>query len=408
MTRPRWILHLQASFFRSLMSIGMFLHRRASPSPPSPTFTRSLNTTVSPHPGRVKLHFYAPKGYDAHIKPHQRRRRSVVKRHLYPVVVNFHGGGFTLGHPTDDARWAAYVMSRVGAVVVSVDYRLAPKCPFPTAVEDGVDAMLWLADHATELDLDIDRMAISGFSSGGNMCFTVPLMLQECLLYRAVSRRTAALSTLELENGENVKVVDTIDAPTDTENSIVDPPTNTTTSMLNPPTNPSPSTSTSSIAKDPTKIIITSPLELNIRGVVAFYPPVDYTQSRAARRATCIRHDQHLPALFTNLFDRSYLYPPTLNKANAYLSPARASDDMLAALPEEIVIVAAEWDMLVKETEKFRDRLAGEGGLGKKVKYWCVPGVPHAWDKAPNPFRETPGLAEWYGRSCDELKRILE
>ena len=70
----------------------------------------------------INLLFYVPKGYDG--------GRKMGKK--LPVVVNFHGGGFTLGAGADDARWAQAVIDEIGAVLVSVEYRLAPQWPFPT------------------------------------------------------------------------------------------------------------------------------------------------------------------------------------------------------------------------------------------------------------------------------------
>ena len=96
-------------------------------------------------------------------------------------MVNFHGGGFTLGASTDDARFARFVLEKCGAVFVSVDYRLAPEYPFPTAVEDGADALLYVILNAAELHLDTQRIATSGFSAGGNLAITAPLRLHAFL-----------------------------------------------------------------------------------------------------------------------------------------------------------------------------------------------------------------------------------
>lgn len=105
------------------------------------------------------------------------------------MLINFHGGGFTLGTSLDDARWCAAVTTHLNAVVISVDYRLAPEYPFPTAVEDGTDALLWLHAHAASYNLDASRIGISGFSAGGNMCFSVPLRLLS--LQRSIPRVSA-------------------------------------------------------------------------------------------------------------------------------------------------------------------------------------------------------------------------
>ncbi|TPR11662.1 hypothetical protein CAN33_0049835 [Aspergillus niger] len=173
MPSSRWWLYVQAVVWRFLMRIGMFLHDVTPPRPPRPAFVRTIPTGS----GQVRLCFYTPPNY-LNIRKEGRR---------LPVVVNFHGGGFTLGCPTDDSRWAQCVLGEVGAVLVSVGYRRAPEHPFPAAVDDGVLALQYLAAHAVELGLDVSRIALSGFSAGGNLAITVPLRL-----------RISAASTSEL------------------------------------------------------------------------------------------------------------------------------------------------------------------------------------------------------------------
>lgn len=206
MARPRWVLHVQAQFWRVLMGLGMFFHRMAPPRPPKYNFVRTIPSTISSKRGNVDLYFYVPMDYNAQkslwkdhpiseddesVKKGKQRRSSIgslgqnLRRRSssarrwggYPVVLNFHGGGFTLGSPMDDARWCSTVVDECNAVVIAVDYRLAPEMPFPTAVEDGVDAVIWVHQHAEELGIDPNKIALSGFSSGANMACTVPLRL---------------------------------------------------------------------------------------------------------------------------------------------------------------------------------------------------------------------------------------
>jgi acetyl esterase/lipase len=412
--RPRWILHIQAEFWRVLMGIGMFLHKLARPLPPSPSFVRTIDATVSPLKGKFKLHFYVPKDYN--------RRKKLKGGKRYPCVINFHGGGFCLGTATDDARWAGVVVDQVGAVVVSVAYRLAPEFPFPTAVEDGADAVLYLAKQADELYLDSNKFALSGFSSGANMSFTVPLCLQGELLDRTSSGakiqnpgRKGSIPAINILAPPPVKISPTNSAgltPNGSRVPLVRQRSriagidriqmlrNTGVSTLSLVSSYKDTEGAVSVATEG------SSAEAKIRGIVSFYPPTDYTQTREQRRATCSRADQQLPAVFTELFDDSYLQPPSLDLAHPWLSPGVAPKQMLVALPDDIVMFCCEWDMLLAEGEKFRDKLEGE--LGKRVHYHCVPGVPHGWDKAPNPLRESPGAREQYGVACRELRRMFD
>ncbi len=170
----RYLLTLQARAWRFLARIGLWLHTFPKPSPPAPSFLHYFTTTAlhnGTNSARLKLAFYVPADYTRQIQ-HGKR---------YPVVVNFHGGGFTIGRTSDDARWAATVVRNVSAVVIAVAYRLAPEHPFPTAVEDGVCALLHISANADALGIDAGNMSLSGFSAGGNLAFTILLRLQTYL-----------------------------------------------------------------------------------------------------------------------------------------------------------------------------------------------------------------------------------
>ncbi|MDF2581035.1 MAG: hypothetical protein K0S49_2614 [Microbacterium sp.] len=80
-----------------------------------------------------------------------------------------HGGGLVLGAAAMDDVLCGETARQTGVTVVSVDYRLAPKHPYPAAIDDAHAAWLWLQRHLAELGLDADRIAIGGQSAGGGL-----------------------------------------------------------------------------------------------------------------------------------------------------------------------------------------------------------------------------------------------
>jgi len=90
-----------------------------------------------------------------------------------PLVVFFHGGGWVVGDLDSHDPVAREIAAQAGAIVVAVDYRLAPEHPYPAAVEDAEAALRWVAGHAAELGGDVDRLAVAGDSAGGNLAAIV-------------------------------------------------------------------------------------------------------------------------------------------------------------------------------------------------------------------------------------------
>src|SRR5438105_335443 len=88
---------------------------------------------------------------------------------LLPGIVFFHGGGFVLGDLDCYDALCRTLANESCCRVISVDYRLAPEHPFPAAVEDGFATLQWLEDHATELCVDANSIAVAGDSAGGNL-----------------------------------------------------------------------------------------------------------------------------------------------------------------------------------------------------------------------------------------------
>jgi len=86
-----------------------------------------------------------------------------------PVVLFFHGGGFVVGDlDTHDGTCRQHAVG-ASAVVVSVEYRLAPEHPYPAAIDDAWAAAQWVAEHGSEISADASRLAVAGDSAGGNI-----------------------------------------------------------------------------------------------------------------------------------------------------------------------------------------------------------------------------------------------
>ncbi|MCJ1424487.1 hypothetical protein MMC29_002375 [Sticta canariensis] len=194
------------------------------------------------------------------------------------------------------------------------------------------------------MDLDNSNMASSGFSSGWNLCFTVLLRLE------------AEISKLSDE-------------------------------ALNPH-------SETNMAK--------------AHALACWYPSVDYARSRAKRRASNPGGvGRSLPYFFTELFDVSYLhYPRAISTDDPYLSPAVAPDStLIAGLPTNIALYTCEWDQLFVEGEAIHARL---DSLGKQIMGRPVHGVPHGWDRAPNPFKANLKAALVYREAYSKPRRVFD
>jgi acetyl esterase len=96
-----------------------------------------------------------------------------------PVVVYFHGGGWVIGDITTHDTTCQRLAAGVPAVVVSVDYRLAPEHRFPAAVDDCDAATAWVSAHAAELGGDAARLAVAGDSAGGNLAAVIALRARD-------------------------------------------------------------------------------------------------------------------------------------------------------------------------------------------------------------------------------------
>jgi len=96
-----------------------------------------------------------------------------------PLLVYFHGGGWTIGDLDTHDGACRFLAAHSGAAVLSVGYRLAPEHPFPAPVEDALAAFCWAAESATDIEADPARIAVGGDSAGGNLAAAVSLLARD-------------------------------------------------------------------------------------------------------------------------------------------------------------------------------------------------------------------------------------
>jgi acetyl esterase len=97
----------------------------------------------------------------------------------FPVIVYYHGGGFVIANIDVYNASAQGLAEQVGAVVVSVAYRLAPENKFPTAHNDAFAAYEWTLKNATSINGDPKKIAVLGESAGGNLAANVSIMARD-------------------------------------------------------------------------------------------------------------------------------------------------------------------------------------------------------------------------------------
>jgi acetyl esterase len=97
----------------------------------------------------------------------------------WPVLVYYHGGGFTVGSSATHESLCRHLAHLAHCAVVSVDYRLAPEHRFPTAVHDAFDALQALRQQAPTLGLDAQRVAVGGDSAGGTLAAVTAIQARD-------------------------------------------------------------------------------------------------------------------------------------------------------------------------------------------------------------------------------------
>ncbi|GAA3730028.1 alpha/beta hydrolase [Plantactinospora mayteni] len=155
----------------SALSPEVLAQLRQFPTPPVETLLeghtvdRREVTVPSPDGAEIPLSVFSPAGTD----------RAVAA----PCVYWIHGGGMVMGDRFSQLDIPLDWLDLFGAVVVSVDHRLAPEATGTTLVDDCYHGLLWVAEHADELGIDPARIVVAGISAGGGLAAGVTLMARD-------------------------------------------------------------------------------------------------------------------------------------------------------------------------------------------------------------------------------------
>jgi acetyl esterase/lipase len=378
-----------ARTLRFLGKFGYYLHNKRY-KPNGIPVTRTMKVRMRDGHDIV-LHIYEPTPPTPPTRQPISGPTQTTSSSLRPCVINFHGGGFTIGSGTDDSRWAHWCTRTSGpsttghtseasgtkgtngpsgtttegialaAIYISIEYRLSPEYPHPTPVNDCIDSTLYIINHAEEFGIDVRQVFLSGFSAGGSLAVTTALALSPS-------------------------------SPLDS--SHISLPNSTTTTTIKK--------------------------KNQIAGVIAFYPVLDFNTPRSIKRQRARTYANSnsnpdsggkvtpLPGWMTRMFDTSYLPPQlSLDRMDPMISPGLAPD--LRGFPN-IHLILCGADVLANEGREFGERLrkrereeSGDGSEGREVVIRTVPGARHGWDKPPLPLQSSVG--EEYDAAIESMMR---
>ena len=129
-----------------------------------------------PRPALARVQDFTIAARDGHALP---ARLYAASPSELPVLLYFHGGGFTIGSIATHDVLCRQLAHLAGCAVISLDYRLAPRHKFPTAANDAWDALQWLAVHAMSLGLDGRHLAVGGDSAGGTLATVCAVLARD-------------------------------------------------------------------------------------------------------------------------------------------------------------------------------------------------------------------------------------
>lgn len=138
---------------KNLWLIQLFISLMPAPKAPEDIAIKNIKIDNRDGSAKIRLRIYQP----------------VNPTRAAPVLIWMHGGGYIIGKPEIEDTLCTQFVRELGIRIVSVDYRLAPKYPFPAGLEDCYSALIWAKNHAEKFGFDAKRIGIGGTSAGGGL-----------------------------------------------------------------------------------------------------------------------------------------------------------------------------------------------------------------------------------------------
>lgn len=142
-----------------------YRERRAITQPAPPEVAEVRDVSAEAPGGPIPMRLYRPLGSKAGA--------------VLPVLVYYHGGGWTIGDLDTHDTLCRELANQSGCAVVAVDYRMGPEHRFPAAVDDALAATRWVRKEAAGLGVDPSRLAVGGDSAGGNLAAVVAIAARD-------------------------------------------------------------------------------------------------------------------------------------------------------------------------------------------------------------------------------------
>lgn len=148
--------------YNSIKETRKYLDRQSNKSNTTIPFSNIKNTVISINSHKIPVRIYTPEAKDK-----------------LPIIIYSHGGFWISGSVDTHDSVCRKLSNKTKAIVISVNYRLAPENPFPAAINDVYSVLQWTYENAGNINGDKKHIAIAGDSSGGNLSAAVSLMSRD-------------------------------------------------------------------------------------------------------------------------------------------------------------------------------------------------------------------------------------